>query len=104
MRLSPEKGTDRAVHCGGAIISPFPSGAPSLNRFPGRCRRAGELFMATLAQLRIEVDREWRAAHRPAPPVSVAPRRSGARRALLMALRVAVIVPLPFVVLVRSSV
>src|SRR6266566_3541551 len=61
--------------------------------------------MATLEQLRIAVDREWRAAHRPAPPVPVAARRSGVRRALFVALlRVAVIVLLPFVVLVRSSV
>ena len=62
--------------------------------------------MATLEQLRIAVDRELRATHRPAPPpVPVAPRRSGVRRALLVAvLRVAVILLLPFVVLVRSSV
>jgi hypothetical protein len=62
--------------------------------------------MATLEQLRAEVDREWRATRRPAPsPASVAPPRSGLGRAVLVAvLRVAVILLLPFVVLVRSSV
>lgn len=62
--------------------------------------------MATLEQLRIEVDREWRAAHRPTvPPASVAPRRPSVRRAVLVAvLRVVVILLLPFIVLVRSSV
>src|SRR5258708_13544968 len=62
--------------------------------------------MATLEQLRAEVDREWRAARRLAPsPASVAPPRAGLRRRGLVAvLRVAVILLLPFVVLVRSSV
>jgi len=62
--------------------------------------------MATLEQLRIEVDREWRAAHRPRPVVVPAvPRRPGVGRAVLIAaLRVAVILLLPFIVLVRSSV
>jgi len=62
--------------------------------------------MATLEQLRAEVDREWRAAHRPRPVVVPAgPRRPGVGRAVLIAaLRVAVILLLPFIVLVRSSV
>lgn len=62
--------------------------------------------MATLEQLRAEVDREWRATHRPAPVVTpVAPSRTGLRRTLLVVtLRVVVILVLPFVVLVRSSV
>jgi len=62
--------------------------------------------MATLEQLRAEVDREWRATRRLAPsPASVAPPRVGLRRTVLVAvLRVAVILLLPFVVLVRSSV
>lgn len=62
--------------------------------------------MATLEQLRAEVDREWRTAHRPRPvAVPAAPRRPGVGRAVLVAaLRVAVILLLPFIVLVRSSV
>src|SRR5258708_2832037 len=62
--------------------------------------------MASLEQLGAEVDREWRAARRLAPsPASVAPPRAGLRRRVLVAvLRVAVILLLPFVVLVRSSV
>ena len=62
--------------------------------------------MATLEQLRAEVDREWRATHRPRPVVVPAvPRRPGVGRAVLIAgLRVAVILLLPFIVLVRSSV
>lgn len=62
--------------------------------------------MATIEQLRAEVTREWRATHpvAPAAPVSV-PRRAGLGRMLLVAaLRVAAILLLPFVVLVRSSV
>src|SRR5258708_39059791 len=62
--------------------------------------------MATLEQLRAEVDREWRATRHLAPsPASVAPPRVGLRRAVLVAgLRAARILLLPFVVLVRSSV
>jgi hypothetical protein len=62
--------------------------------------------MATLEQLRAEVDREWRATRRLAPsPASVAAPRAGLRRTVLVGvLRVAVILLLPFVVLVRSSV
>src|SRR5258708_14278986 len=62
--------------------------------------------MATLEQLRAEVDREWRAARRLAPsPASVAPPRAGVwGRVVGGVLRVGVIVVLEVVVLVRSSV